>query len=382
MAFLDRFRRETASLHYLPVVDGLRFVALFLVVFHMHIPHYIDAAFFGNRLITGYGRRFVVEGTTGVFLFFMISGFVLSLPFLRAAHDTKAPPVKLRHFYLRRLIRLEPPFLLLLTGLFFAYIFIKHQPAALVWPHYLASFFYLHQAIYDNFPTIMPVAWSLEIEAHFYLLAPLFFRIFRIGNAGLRILIYLSVIVLGFWLRRADWTWMPLLTRLPYFFAGILLADLWYHRRRLPLGERAGLLVGLLAFAAFYFLVPHYRGPFFYVKMALLLLFFHLALTNGVLRRLLSHKLLITIGGMCYSMYLTHFSVLTLLGALAARLPLARSPFFIVAFYIVAAATILSVTAAFFLLLEKPFMHRAALVGRKGKVKTVLPEHAGNDLSR
>ncbi|MDB5195711.1 MAG: hypothetical protein JWP88_81, partial [Flaviaesturariibacter sp.] len=116
--FLDKLRRVTSSSLYLPHIDGLRFLAIFLVVAQMHVPHYIDEEFYGNTLIYNtYWRKWVMEGTNGVVLFFMISGFILGLPFAKA-FIKKEHSVDLKKYYWRRLILLEPPYLLNLTLLF------------------------------------------------------------------------------------------------------------------------------------------------------------------------------------------------------------------------------------------------------------------------
>src|SRR2546421_9864026 len=107
--FLLRFKRITYSTNYLPEIDGLRFLALFLVVVIMHITNYINVIYFNGQMIqSSYWLDFVIEGNNGLNLFFVISGFILSLPFARwYLHQGKR--VELKNYYLRRLTRLEPP---------------------------------------------------------------------------------------------------------------------------------------------------------------------------------------------------------------------------------------------------------------------------------
>ncbi|MER3469815.1 MAG: hypothetical protein C4330_00350 [Chitinophagaceae bacterium] len=83
--FLQRFRRVTYSTNYLPEIDGLRFIAIFLVVVHMHVIHYMDEKFFNDGLITHpYLKALIFEGNFGVYLFFIISDFILELPFAKS----------------------------------------------------------------------------------------------------------------------------------------------------------------------------------------------------------------------------------------------------------------------------------------------------------
>src|SRR5688500_12779615 len=101
MSFFNRFKRVTYSTTYLPQVDGLRFVAIFSVVVIMHISNYIDEKFFGRGfLVEDYWKNFVFGGGGGVPLFFVISGFILALPFAKWRLNNQNKVV-LRHYYLR-----------------------------------------------------------------------------------------------------------------------------------------------------------------------------------------------------------------------------------------------------------------------------------------
>src|ERR1017187_3688169 len=83
---IARLRRITTASHrYMAEVDGLRFIAIFSVLlFHVyysatHVPGIVLAASPFNFLFWP-----VTNGHRGVELFFVISGFILGLPF--AAH--------------------------------------------------------------------------------------------------------------------------------------------------------------------------------------------------------------------------------------------------------------------------------------------------------
>ncbi|HVG16816.1 MAG TPA: acyltransferase family protein, partial [Chitinophagaceae bacterium] len=127
--WLEKFRRETSSIAYLPEIDGLRFLAIFWVVALMHTTHFIDEKFFGNKLIVGaYWRSFFMEGGHGVTLFFMISGFILSLPFAKMHLQKEgAKRINLKEYYIRRLVRLEPPYIIALILFFAGYVWVLNE---------------------------------------------------------------------------------------------------------------------------------------------------------------------------------------------------------------------------------------------------------------
>jgi peptidoglycan/LPS O-acetylase OafA/YrhL len=188
-AFLrQRFTRVTSSVAYIPQLDGLRSLALLLVIGHHVFSIYLSATHrLGTQLLPRDWPMIVPRSpwvnwglhlAFGVQIFFAISGFVLAMPFAKSILDTgKMPSVPL--YLLRRLIRLEPPYLLSMTLFFLAILFHRGQPHwytmvmyHIFGPHYLASIVYLHALIYGIPSWLGGIAWTLEIEIQFYLFMP------------------------------------------------------------------------------------------------------------------------------------------------------------------------------------------------------------------
>src|SRR5579864_3453549 len=113
---INALSRVTSSGAFIPVIDGLRFVAI-SSVFLYHLVGYVIAkspvACAEARMDTWLGVA-LDKGWFGVNLFFLISGFIISLPFA-AHHLEQRRPVSLRSYYLRRVTRLEPPFIICIT---------------------------------------------------------------------------------------------------------------------------------------------------------------------------------------------------------------------------------------------------------------------------
>jgi peptidoglycan/LPS O-acetylase OafA/YrhL len=365
--FFQRFRRITYSTAYLPQIDGLRFLAIFSVVVIMHTTHFLDEKFYGNQLIgNSYWKKFVFEGGTGVPLFFIISGFILSLPFAKWRLNNEKP-VKLRNYFLRRVTRLEPPYIIALSILFVAHVWWLHKYSfGDLLPHYLASVFYIHTLVYHSFSWVLPVAWSLEVEVQFYILAPLFFLLFLIPNAVLRRAIYLVIIIGGslFWYN--VWTASHVFMYLHYFFLGILATDLYSRQVVLIHNLRAGVVVGLCALAGYIFLPSFDSFAAYLLKIACMFLLLHTALSNDVIKKLLSAKAIVLIGGMCYSIYLLHYAVISFVGQelLKSGIHTANiSSFPLFASILIVA--VLLVSSCFYLLVERPFMKPSASLKKK-----------------
>ena len=374
-SFFQSFRRITYSTAYLPQIDGLRFIAIFSVVVIMHITHFLDEKFYGHRLIgDSYWKKFVFEGGNGVPLFFIISGFILSLPFAKWRLN-KDRPVNLRNYFLRRVIRLEPPYIIALSILFIAHVWFLHKYSFQdLLPHFLASVVYLHTLLYHSFSWVLPVAWSLEVEVQFYILAPLFFLFFLIRHAIMRRTVYLLIIISGalFWYN--VWTASHVFMYLHYFFLGILAADLYCSRKVLFSNGRIASIVCCLSLAGFIFLPSIDNLATYLLKIACMFLLVHTALSNSQLARLFSGKTIVIIGGMCYSIYLLHYAVISFVGQALLKWGVNQGntssyPFFA----LVLIVAVLLVSSAFYLFIERPFMKPlGALKKRQHQSETAL----------
>jgi hypothetical protein len=228
------FTRTTCSQAYIPEVDGLRFLAI-LPVLILHVTSHLllekgwrPGSLSGDWTGNGWVLEIVSAGGSGVQLFFVLSGFIVALPFARHQLDNNPAP-SLGNYLLRRATRIEPPYIIALTA---AYLLFHRYRFAL--PHYLAGLFYAHQFIYSARNPLNPGTWSLEAEIVFYLLAPWLSRMYRIPGSLERRCLQLALITLSSWTLyhqllpfaspRVTGTFV---TGLPYFLTGMLLADLY-----------------------------------------------------------------------------------------------------------------------------------------------------------
>ncbi len=357
-----RLQRQTTSLEYMPEIDGLRFLAIGTVLLH-HLSGYLTSSMPTPPTDSAQLRALLATGNIGVQIFFAISGFVLALPFLKARLGG-ARPVRLSDYFLRRLTRLEPPYLFSLIILFALKFRSLEQP----WQHLGFSAVYLHNFVYGTGSTINFVAWSLEIEVQFYILMPLIAWVFFRGSAPWPRRVALMLLCLLLTWRQAVLYGahfphgLDVLDQAQYFAVGVILADVYLleWKGRLdtdsPTRRAAFDSLALFSWVALPAAILIDREHARFVVAPIIWLACVGTLRGGVFRTLVRNRWISAIGGMCYTMYLYHWYVL---GPTLKVLGGATAPTFLENLLtrgsvIVAAVTVVS--AVLFILVEKPFM--------------------------
>jgi peptidoglycan/LPS O-acetylase OafA/YrhL len=359
--FLEKFRRVTSGGNYMPEVDGLRFIAIVWVAGLMHLTNIIDINIYNRQLIkTGFVRSVVLEGGNGVSFFFMISGFILALPFIKEKLYN-GNKVILKKYYLRRLTRLEPPYIaaLLLAFVLLVFVLKKYSFSALL-PHLAASSVYMHNIIYNAASSVLGVAWSLEVEVQFYLLAPFLSFVFYIKHSIVRRLILLFLIIL-FALYAFNHLWETptfIIHAACYFLSGMLLADLYCGKWKLFNHSKITLWAGVLIFIGIHFVFSVQSVWLFLLKLLLMNVFFYIAITNAALKRIMSIQWISIIGGMCYSIYLLHLMVMSAVSKLLSNYFIENKLIGFFIYGICLLAAVLSVSMLFYKLIEQPCMRR------------------------
>lgn len=141
---------------HIPSLDGLRAVAIALV------------------FLSHAGLSQIIPGGFGVTVFFLLSGYLITT-LLRREHE-RTGAIDLKHFYLRRVLRIWPAFYIVwLAGVVGVGVHLIPGEVKL-WPA-LSQAFHLtnYYIIADGFDGLAPgsaVYWSLAIEEHFYLVFP------------------------------------------------------------------------------------------------------------------------------------------------------------------------------------------------------------------
>lgn len=375
--WLKPFRRATTSGSYLAEIDGLRFIAIAAVVAIHVLGYWLGRANRNYPEMTPIDRgveAFILLGFYGVHLFFMISGFVLAMPFCKHAF-AGGRPVSLRNYFWRRLSRLEPPYIITMLGFFALMPLFGKGTWSELWPHLLASLGYVHNIVYGCGSVINNNAWSLEIEVQFYLLMPILAGVLMLPTWPRRIAL---VAVAGF--VSLNRLWMPasapesLLQYGQYFLLGILLCDVWTNSWKALPRPSWGDAPGAVAWPLFAWINLRYPGLFADIANPwLIAMLFVSALRGRWHGAALSYGPIPIIGGMCYSIYLLHARVLAaVIHGVLIKLPSLGS--FSADYAMVlplAFAAVVAASAVFFILIEKPCMdpdwpeHATAWVTRR-----------------
>jgi peptidoglycan/LPS O-acetylase OafA/YrhL len=145
-----------AEIFHVPSLDGIRAVS-FLIVFAAHA-----------------GLDRVIPGGFGVTVFFFLSGYLITT--LLRMEQNKYGTISVRRFYLRRALRILPPFYLVL-GLAALAARVSVIPggvsghAITAQALHLANYWIVRHG-YDGQPYGTGVYWSLAVEEHFYVVFP------------------------------------------------------------------------------------------------------------------------------------------------------------------------------------------------------------------
>ncbi len=320
--------RVTTSATYVPQIDGLRFLAILPVLFY-HAGTRGERFYSHSSGTEAAIAPYLPHGSLGVSLFFFISGYIIAYPFLSG----RSPSLK--HFFLRRLTRLEPPYIVVMLGCF-AVLSVLTPPVAApnfyltegpLWQSLMASLTYSHSLVFGEHPRLNPPTWSLEREVQFYILAPLILYIYgRIRHRGVRIPIGLAVtivlLVLGEFISdRLDRTGLvrnTLLAESYGFMLGIVACDYGVGKNVFSMPRKVIFdigfvigLVGLLLTGAIQFNVPFpFQIANSLVRAACMLALFMAAARGTWSKSFLGLPWVALIGGACYSIYLVHVPVM------------------------------------------------------------------------
>ena len=373
-----------------PAIEGLRGVAvLWVMLFHYVVLRdgKFDDAFIAFLKTWTPLDAFVRNGYLGVDLFFLITGFLLTLPWFRHA-DAGLPAPHWRSFYARRARRILPAYYVQLVLLFFVvlplfYPRIWIQSTPFVVGNLGAHFTFLHYMtpLTSSSMTVNGALWTLAIEFQYYLLLPLVAPLFV--RWPWRSLAAAAAIAAGWrWLAWNDLETLVNLylklgakagvtekevrhliaTQLPayslHFALGILLGRAWMLRRgnaMAGMGRWVPVVIAAGALAGLYTVLRNgtsILGQMGWVAFPVLMAVGFGAVVSWpspLLSRIAAAWPLAALGRISYSAYLYHLPLLLLFNAFLPTMTGGFAPIFWV-------AVVVLVSAASFRFVERPFL--------------------------
>ncbi len=291
---------KSRRLHQL---DGLRALAVCMVVFVHSFAGPLQERL-GGRL----GQFIPYAATSGVDLFFVLSGIVLLRPFVRQQR-----PFQTKRYLLRRIERLWPPYLAALM-LASAVIFVTTaRPtwySRAVLPRFSLSSLFAQIGIVNlGWTTYNGAWWSLSPEIIFYLIAPFaVLGMFLLGVGRLRVITGVagtavaSLVVVNLANISSASTIYLFGAFLPCFAVGCMLA-------RFDIGRRIGwcMLGGGLLYVLAAFEIPRLNDHIGFAALYGGLVV--VALAGGRVGTSLAQPLAVWLGERSYALFLMHFSV-------------------------------------------------------------------------
>jgi peptidoglycan/LPS O-acetylase OafA/YrhL len=178
-----------------PALHGARALAVVMVL-QLHASNLLVSRFHQPDRPLYYLSR---QAWFGMDIFFILSGFLIGT--MLSHQDALASPRSIGRFYLRRSFRIFPPYYLVLTALALLPSTTSEQRATLFWEYAYGT----NYIVFHHRKLVMPWAWSLCVEEHFYLVVPLVLLLLRrLSSAPRRFGLLLAIWALGGALRVLD----------------------------------------------------------------------------------------------------------------------------------------------------------------------------------
>jgi peptidoglycan/LPS O-acetylase OafA/YrhL len=334
-------------------IQGLRALAVLLVIAHHFFPKTITGGFFG------------------VDIFFVISGYIITLTLNEQQRNSLRK--SLLEFYARRVRRILPSALaVILLSVVFTYLLLGSITASdtavdgIFAALFLANI-HFNSSVVDYFASGLPQPilqhyWSLAIEEQFYLIWPLLFFISKKQSIRLTTVILLSITSLIFaitsLLNASPTAYLSTLTRAWELGIGAIVAL-----------SKFRFSSSLLSYISLFFLIvlstlytPESDFPG--LPALVIALLACVVIINSDSNRVLASKVMMWIGDRSYTLYLVHWSVFQIAF-------LYRGSELLVIQKLALILLITAISAILFRYLEDPMRHSEKLINKPHSTLTL-----------
>ncbi len=297
---------------YKPEIDGLRALSILFVIFY-------------HAKISVGSSQILAGGLLGVDIFFVISGYLITLIILKEYQTTDS--FNIVNFYKRRIRRIIPVYLFIIgVSIPFAWFIllpndlIDYSKSILYSLSFISNFyFYFENFSYDNNSSLLKPflhTWSLSVEEQFYLIIPfliLFLIKFRINFFLILIILFCVSLLIFLFNKDIAYNFYLLPSRAWQIIAGAIIAYSELNKKFNIYSNRiknflilTGILLILIS-GLFY-----NKLPFSFPLTNVLVVFgssliIKYSYQNNKIVKILSFRIFTFVGVISYSLYLWHF---------------------------------------------------------------------------
>jgi peptidoglycan/LPS O-acetylase OafA/YrhL len=283
---------------YYKELDGLRFFAVFFVI----ISHWFPKSHFLN---------FTPNGSIGVTIFFVLSGFLISSILFRYKEKIQRGDSTigetLKVFFIRRSLRIFPIYYLLIF-----FLFIYGYPAIteniLYFVSYTSNILMFKEQTF--FGTVSHL-WTLSVEEQYYLIWPFILFLLQQKRVKVVILILILFSVSTQFIMNQSFEYYNFLTFNAFdaFGLGSLLAYYKLYQEE-SLNSLQNILMGIVAVMSIFFIskLEFFTTQTFVSCLTVIFLIFIMSAKykNAFFNKLLRNSVLMYIGKISYGIYLFH----------------------------------------------------------------------------
>lgn len=167
---------------HVPALDFLRgFAALWVALYHFTDSPETRFGYPLPGLLSSIGRH----GYLGLYIFFVVSGFVIPLSLDRGGYKWKDAG----RFMAKRMLRLSPLYLLTVVGV------TIHSWPNVTWSQWWPHVFHLNELMARSW--LLPIFWTLAIEMQFYLVIAVIFPLMGRGPVLRQHIVIAMYVLLG-----------------------------------------------------------------------------------------------------------------------------------------------------------------------------------------
>jgi peptidoglycan/LPS O-acetylase OafA/YrhL len=297
-------------------IDALRGYAI-LGVLLVHSSQYVTPISSTLQLLMSAGAR-------GVQLFFIASALTLCLSW-ESRHTHETSPVQ--NFFLRRFFRIAPMFYIAIVFYMFLYGFSPRYfaPNGIEWWFVPLTALFLHGFHPETITSVVPGGWSIAVEMNFYLILPFLMRHLTTARSLVIFIVFslvlyaISNIVFPYLLLShyppdqqhlvSEFCLYNFLGQLPVFATGLLAYFAFKNSSMLKRVVGFGNLIFTVIIVLWLMLSLPAKVIANHIVVGFGFALFALSLACYPTRALVN-KVVIQLGKISFSMYLTHFAVL------------------------------------------------------------------------